>query len=318
MNNSNTVSHNKNNSALAYAWGQYRVYAHTSRNRKAKLTSWRRWVLILGIAGAFFGVLCQQAIQFEFDQTIWEKLPTFLGSLSALAFGLATYFGKELISPEQEREWIRARSIAESLKTEVYKFLTNTTPYSSADNAKQLLKETEKLLESVKDLPYESLSEEEKLKGLPSDIFTTADYIKKRVDDQINGFYRPRAKEFTAKMKNIKHFGLVLGIIIVVFGALGATTGWTAGWIAFLTTVTASIAAYAYSGRYQYLIISYQATANRLELLRARWQASGLSDTDLEQRNQFILDCEITISIENSAWMAELTKEKGEGMVSKP
>ena len=89
--------------------------------------------------------------------------------------------------------------------------------------------------------------------------------------------------------------------------ALGAT-GWTAGWVAFFTTITASIAAYAYASRYQYLIISYQATANRLELFRTRWQASGMTDSDVEQRNRFILDCEEAISIENSAWIAETAK----------
>ena len=79
--------------------------------------------------------------------------------------------------------------------------------------------------------------------------------------------------------------------------------------MAVISTITASIAAYAYANRYQYLIISYQATAKRLELLLTRWQASGKTDSDTEARNQFILDCEEAISIENSAWMAEMTKE---------
>lgn len=339
MNASDTLSQDKNNFAMAYAWGQYRVYAHTSRKKKKTLVTWRFIVVMLGIGGACFGLLCQDTARLlevcEFNQTlpfckfskgIWDRMPDFLrgyshsvpkilGALSALALGLATYFGKELVSPEQEREWIRSRSTAESFKSEVYKFLTNTAPYNDDDKAKRLFKKTEKLLGSVKDIPYVNLSEEEKLKRLPSDLSTVEDYIKQRVNDQIEGFYRAKSEKYTSRMEFIKHIGLVIGVIVVFLGAMGAT-GWTAGWVAFFTTFTASIAAYAYAGRYQYLIISYQATANRLELLRTRWQASGMSDGDVEQRNRFILDCEEAISIENSAWIAETTKEKVDAVES--
>jgi hypothetical protein len=101
-------------------------------------------------------------------------------------------------------------------------------------------------------------------------------------------------------MEKIKNIGLVLGVIAIAFGALGST-GRTAGWVAVISTITASIAAYAYANRYQYLVISYQATAKRLELLLTRWQTSEKTDSGTEARNRFILDCEEAISIENSA-----------------
>jgi hypothetical protein len=62
-----------------------------------------------------------------------------------------------------------------------------------------------------------------------------------------------------------------------------------------------------HAGHYQYQLISYQATARRLELLLSRWRASGKTDTDVAERNKFILDCEAAISVENNAWMAEWT-----------
>ncbi len=112
--------------------------------------------------------------------------------------------------------------------------------------------------------------------------------------------------EYINKMEKSKKIGLVLGIIAVILGALGST-GWTAGWVAVISTIISSVAAYAYANRYQYLIVSYQATGNRLEILKTRWEISGKTDADTEERNQFICDCEGAISIENSAWMAELT-----------
>jgi hypothetical protein len=76
------------------------------------------------------------------------------------------------------------------------------------------------------------------------------------------------------KMKRNKNIGLSLGVSAILLGALGLT-GWTAGWIAVIATITASITAFAYAGRYQYLIISYQTTANKLERLRVLWESKG-------------------------------------------
>lgn len=296
------------NSALSHAWGKYRVYAATSRKRKAQLTTWRLCVLTLGIGGAISAVLCQQSRGWELGSG-FSWLPTALGLLSAIALGLAAFFGKEVVSPDQERVWIRSRSIAEALKGQIYLFLTNAPPYNTPDKNKSLLAETEKLLDKGKDLQTEQPTEDQKRERLPTGSLTVQAYIEDRVNDQIEGFYRPRARELAQKMARIKRFGFWLGLLAVVLAALGSITNWTAGWVAVITTITASIAAYAYAGRYQYLIISYQATADKLELERTRWDTSGKTDADAEERNQFILDCEEVISIENSAWMAEVAKE---------
>jgi hypothetical protein len=124
------------------------------------------------------------------------------------------------------------------------------------------------------------------------------------------GKYREYA--FTSrkrKMKRNKNMGLSLGVFAVVLGALGIT-GWTAGWIAVISTIAASITAFAYAGRYQYLIISYQTTANKLERLRVLWESKGKTDNDTDTRNKFIRECEAMISIENSAWMVEIEMAK--------
>lgn len=112
---------------------------------------------------------------------------------------------------------------------------------------------------------------------------------------------------------------LILGITGAVFGVLCLVTymvlnkskwSWTAGWIAVINTVTASITAYAYANRYQYSIVSYQVTSNRLEMLNTRWK----TDADTGKRYQFIRDCEDDISIENSAWLSELIHKAPENV----
>ena len=199
--------------------------------------------------------------------------------------------------------------MAEALKTEIYLFISNTAPYDTNNKPEILIKKTEELLKQVEDLQTESISQEQKLKDLPTEDLTVDGYIEKRVDDQIHNFYITRSDELKQKIKRNKNIGLSLGVFAVVLGGLGAT-GWTAGWVAVISTITASIAAYAYAGRYQYLIISYQATADKLERLCTAWKVKGKTDADKDEINKFILKCEEVISIENSAWMAEMIQMK--------
>lgn len=291
-------------SALANAWEKYRVYALTSRKRKSELYTWRFRVLILALTGAIVATLSQQTHSMRLVHE-WGWVPTLLGVLSAVTLGLAVFFGREIVNPDQERRWIRARSMAEALKSQVYLFLASAPPYNEATGRhKRLLAEVRELLAKVGDMSTENISKEQQREGLPLGPLTIEDYIRDRVDDQIDGFYRPQTMELVGKMKRNRNIGLGLGVLAIVLGALGFT-GWTAGWVATISTITASIAAYAYAGRYQYLIVSYQATANKLESLRTDWETSGKTEADAKR---FILGCEEVISVENSAWMAELSK----------
>jgi len=305
-----TSNPDKSNSALAYVWGKYREYALTSRKRKAELTKWRLRVFIFGITGAILGTLCQESIRLGFnDVSNLSWVPFILGFSSAAAIGLATYFGKELVNPYQEQRWIRSRSMAEALKSEIYLFRSNLPPYDTDKKPEKLIENAVELLEKVGDLPTEIISEEQKRKDLPTEDLTVEEYIQTRVNVQINNFYRPGSDELKQKMKRNKNIGLSLGVFAILLGALGLT-GWTAGWIAVIATITASITAFAYAGRYQYLIISYQTTADKLERLRVLWESKGKVDNDTDARNEFIRECERVISIENSAWMAEIEMVK--------
>lgn len=76
--------------------------------------------------------------------------------------------------------------------------------------------------------------------------------------------------------------------------------------MAVIGTITASITAYLFAGRYSYLSLTYQKTAQRLEDNLAEWKISDKSD---DAKSDFINSCENTISLENRAWMAELSKK---------
>jgi hypothetical protein len=309
MSDSSSTKERNSDSTLAFTWGQYRVFAATSRALKKELSAWRFRVLILSISGAILGTLCQQSTGWGLAGGKFSWLPSLFGILSAITLGLAAYFGKELLEPEKERNWVRSRSMAESLKAEAHLFAANAHPYDKADAIDKLFARTEELLESVENLKTETISEEERREGLIPVNISIEQYIQMRVNDQIDNFYYPKSSEHDKTVDRGKWISLILGALAVVLGAVGAT-GWTAAWVAVVTTITLAIAAYLYAGRYQYLVISYQATARRLEMLRSRWQVSRKTDTNTQERNQFILDCEEAISVENSAWMAEWIKER--------
>jgi hypothetical protein len=92
-------------------------------------------------------------------------------------------------------------------------------------------------------------------------------------------------------------------------GFSGQTEDWTAGWIAALATLTAAVTGYVYAGRYQYLIVSYQATATQLRTLKTRWQVLVDRGADAAERDRVIRDFESALSVENSAWMARWLEE---------
>jgi len=285
--------------ALAFAWGEFRVWAATSRQKKKEISTCRLGVLGLTIGGALLGTLSSQLAGLQ------ATAASVLGLASGVLIALATYLGRELLKPDQERHWVRARSLAEALKAETFLFRAGAPPYDAPDPAPQLLARVRELLDQVKDLPAASLSPDDKRQGLPAGPLTVGHYIAERLDDQIEHFYHPRARQYQRLMQRWRLITLILGGAAVVLGALAALGKWTAAWVAVLTTIGTSVAAYLFANRYQHLIISYQATARQLEFLKTQWTIMGAPEQDVDQRSRFLQDCEAAISIENSAWMAK-------------
>ena len=192
--------------------------------------------------------------------------------------------------------------MAEALKAEIFLFRTGATPYDVPDAAIKLMERVKKLLGTVTDVQSVTLSSEEQRQSLPEGPLSIGEYLKERLDDQIDRFYKPRVRQYDRRMKLWRNVNLALGAVAAILGVLGKTTG---AWVAVITTITTSVAAYLFANRYQYLIISYQATARKLEALKYEWSVQGAPEQDPEKRNRFLLDCEAAISIENNGWMAK-------------
>ena len=253
--------------------------------------------MVLTILGALFGTVSSQIAGFQAN-IAWVS-----GLMGGIFIAIATYFCQEILKPEQECAWVRARSVAEALKSEIFLFRTGTPPYDTPDPTHVLLERVGELLNKVKDLPSVQLSQEQKQEKFPEKKLTVENYLEERLQDQLEHFYLPRAREYEKILKRWRQLSFTIGGLAVILGFLGK---WTGAWVAVLTTMGTSVTSYLFANQYQYLIISYQATARQLEFLKNKWMIMGAPVDDLGKSHLFIIDCEKVISVENNAWMANL------------
>ena len=139
-------------------------------------------------------------------------------------------------------------------------------------------------------------------------------YLKLRVYQQIDDYYRPKAKENAKLAARFRWASIAVAGLAAVLSAL-ATFAQTAGstslgpWVAVLTTIGGSIATHAAAGRYDFQATTYFATARQLVDLARDWKASGKTAPSREWSG-FVRDCEGAISAENRAWMAKLDQNR--------
>lgn len=292
------------NAALNSIWGQYRTWAITSRKYTNEVTRWRKIVLWLSISGAILGTLSQQLPAWGmFTAESWWSRG--LGFASGVALGLAAFFTKEIFSPDPEGRAVRARAAAEALKSQAYLIATGAPPYDSAST--DLFAKQDRVTKAVENLTSITLKPEQKLERLISAPMTVEDYLKQRVDDQIT-YYTNSAIANEKKISTGRMLSWTFGAAGVILGFLATQRPSAAAWVAVIGTITAAIAAQQYSGRYQFLILTYQAAMEELGELKNRW-AGEHKTLGVAADHKLVLAVEKVITSENSAWMVEWTKK---------
>jgi SMODS and SLOG-associating 2TM effector domain 1 len=299
------------NSALKYIWGQYRTWDSTAVALKSKMWRWRYIVLVLSIVGASLGTLSQQVSGWRV-----AEIPTWLsgtlGVLSGVALGAASYLTKEVLSSGPETNAVRTRAAAEAFKREAYLLATGAPPYATATNADQLLEKAQQIRAGVNNVSPLAVTSEQEQQGAPPAGMSVDDYVRQRVVQQIDEYYLPQVRLNTQKQALGRKVSLGLGALAILLGFWSAKSASVAGWVAVIGAITAAIAAYQYAGRYQFLNLSYQATADRLDWLKTKWEIDGRRQPGDDAKHAFIIAAEDAIATENSAWMAEWTRKPGE------
>jgi hypothetical protein len=297
------------NSALKYIWGQYRTWDLTAQGFKNHVSRWRNIVFALSIGGAILGMLAKQIDSWKAaGMPDWTSAT--LGVLGGAALGLAGYFTKELLSPKPEAKAVRARAAAEAFKSNAYLMATGVPPYASATTSDEMFAKSKEIRASVDGLSPVAITGQQESDGVPSAPMSVDDYVRQRVVQQIDEFYLPKVRMNAKKLALGRRLSLILGAAAILLGLWSAKSASVAGWVAVIGAITSAIAARQYAERYQYLSVSYQATADRLKWLKTKWELDRQSQTGADADHGFILACEDAISTENSAWMAEWTKKR--------
>lgn len=282
---------------ITEVWDRQSIWSQTANRMKASVDRARSASLMLTVGGAILATLAAQLPDGK------HALTAVLAVTAAVFVGLVPvlrprYSGRAL------RDWTRARSVSEALKSETYLYLAGAGDYRSADRDCRLKARTDKAQQDASDLLQHTVDLQPVQRSLP-DVWDYSSYLKVRVGGQVDGYYRPRARRLRARLRQFRRVEVGLAVIGVVLGALAASFAqWNvSAWIAVVTTISGTVAAHVGAARYEYQLIEYLRTADELNRLR-RDAAATTSSTEVDQ---LILQCERIISIQNEGWMAKLS-----------
>jgi hypothetical protein len=302
MNTSDTFSDD-----LLMTWENYRKAAKRSRELKTIVNRSRILGMALLIGGAVVGVLADQSTEW-YPDTAW--LSTTFAILSAITLAVAAFVSRYVLDSQYERDWVLARSQAEALKSEAYVYLVEAAPYAGENRDEILSQRGEEII--GKYVYPVNLTDEERYKRLPDDFLEMDAYIDKRITEQAEYYYEPKALENARILNRLKMISFLLGILGAIIGAASTAIDGLFGstaWIAVVSTISGAVATYTFAGRYQYLVTSYELTARKLKSIRNAWHR--LSEAEKAARKgEYVRQFENTISFENQAWMAELINKK--------
>lgn len=238
-----------------------------------------------------------------------------LAVTGALLLAVATFLSTQYLTADAARRWVQARAVSESIKGEVYRFRAHVKPYTE-DNGLALLRA------KVGDLQAAAVNLEPylpeagpALASTSLDPLTPEDYAHRRVEQQITDYYRPKARLNATRARRLRAAAVGLSFAATLVAALNAKidsvkfVGLVAPWVAVLTTMGTALVVYLGARRYEFLVVSYTSTANRLQNRLNRWRSDG-SPTDDAAWSDFVEDCETAIAEENSAWLAKWSDGK--------
>lgn len=278
-------------------WRQQSIWSQTANRMKASIGRARSAALTLTVGGAMVATL---AAQLPAGQNMVRSV---LVVAAAVGLGLVPvlrprYGGRVL------RDWTRARSVSEALKSEVYLYLAGVGDYRGENRDSRLKTRTDRVCKEAADLLRHTVEIEPAQRPMP-EVHDYRSYLRVRVEGQVAGYYRPQARQLRTRLRQFRRIELVLSAAGVVLGGLAASLAeWgLSAWIALVTTISASVAAHVAAARYEYQLIEYLRTADEL----SRLQRDASATASPAEVDELVVRCERIISIQNEGWMAKLS-----------
>lgn len=287
--------------ALEFIWSQFKVWDVTATILKKVVFQWQKWVLILVIFGSFAAILSSKTGEFK-----GIDLSQGVVILSAISVAICTFANSRILTEENTTGWMRARAVAETFKSEAYLFQMKAAPYDGKDPDSVLFDRSQKIMKSVSGISPEISPADLDLQELiPADL-SFDQYLEDRVRGQLN-YYQKKAQHFHNLLKRVKNLGFLMGFVGVIMGTVSANgDDGIAVWIAFLNSMTASIASFNASRKYEEQLVSFRNTAFKMVKLLSRSQQVPVYDVDAQRA--FVVSSEQVLTAENNAWIEELSE----------
>jgi hypothetical protein len=291
-----------------YLWNEQLAWSQTADRLRDVRTRSRSIVMVLTIAGAVLQT---------FAGTGNPAFRTAAGIAGTIALSLAAGIAGFFLKQENTQRWLRARSVAEGIKSEFYAYRASADPYRGSEALQRLQENARKIIGFGRDLAAQRARTSPKPKPMPETLDQQG-YLSKRLDGQIDGYYVPKAKLNFDRAGTFRNVEIGLALLAAVMSAIstyvakqtadaGAASFSLGPWIAVVTTIGGSIAAYAAASRYEFQATSFYATAQELRDLKHGWLLTR--DTPEADWSAFVRRCEEVISAENQAWMAKLLQD---------
>jgi hypothetical protein len=288
---------------LKEAWQHQRSWSRTANRLRSKILKYRFAALTLTVCGA---ALAAAATQLGTnDASVVHS--RFAAAGAAFAVGLVpalrVAFDRKTVS-----DWTRMRSISETLKSEIFMYLAGVSPYRGPHRHAVLAQHVRKVLHDGEDLTSYLPAHLPAWTPLP-EVSDVASYVRVRLVGQIDGYYRPRAREMNHRLNVTRNMQNGLAITGASLGVLALFPHiHSVAWIGVVTTAGTAVAAHAAESRYLYQFIEYSRTVQQLDsILDGYLEATGPRTADSD--DDMVSQCERIISIQNEAWMVKWRTE---------
>lgn len=283
-------------------WRQQSLWSRTANRMKKRIGRARAAGLAVTVATAVLGTIAGMLADIEPGTSRGLAGVAALGAaiLPVLRSG---WSGRAL------RDWTRARSVSEALKSEVYLWLARAGGYRADEHGARLREKTDEVRADGSDLLRHQVGIVPEQRALPP-VHDISSYFAVRVTGQITTYYRRSAGQLQTSLRWFRGAEIVLAVLGAALGAVAASVGGSpfAAWIAAVTTISTAVTVHVAAGRYEYQLIEFLRTADRLEQLRRKAAGGG----SVDELDALAVSAEDVISVENQGWMAKLAADPPE------
>jgi len=293
-----TTGNNPGSSILERVANRQKELSQTANTLKSKLDCVRIACFSLSIGGASLAAIAGGLVN--------DAYRTYLTWPAAAMLAICTFMTARLLGRESVMLHVKARMASEALKREAFLYATSAPPYDDALTRDRLLIDALDTIEINADGLGFYEKEATGSSSCPGGALDAAGYISSRLESQIR-YYKNSAEKLSKPSRLLHGAEFMLAGTAAVITAIAASVGKgsfdMASLTAVITTLAGTVLAHLQAVRYDELIVSYRATANRLANLKAT-SISSATAPDIATAAEEI------ISSETKSWQALWLKEK--------